>query len=276
MIAALEPAAGTTLPAAAPDLPARLAELQRTVSASRLNTWHSCRLKFWFHYVQRLTKPPSAARHVGSVVHSVLQAWNLARWRREPFRTEQRQAAFSASWNAQPPGIAWENEQEAQRQMAWGLLETNFRDTPIPADETPEAVEVTVEADLAAHGLPKLIGILDLVRSGGRIVDFKTSAKTPDAAQVTHQHETQTSCYAVLYREATGKTEGGIELHHLVKLKTPKLVVTALPRMNDGQRTRLFRLLESYVTGVQRRDFVPSPGMQCGSCEFFNECRQWH
>jgi putative RecB family exonuclease len=62
----------------------------------------------------------------------------------------------------------------------------------------------------------------------------------------------------------------------LVKLKNPKLVITALPSMSDAQQTRLFRLMEAYVDGLERRDFVPSPGLQCVSCEFFNECRAWH
>jgi putative RecB family exonuclease len=61
------------------------------------------------------------------------------------------------------------------------VLEKYFTDTPIKADEMPEAVEVPVEADLAQHGLPVLIGVLDLVRAGGRIVDFKIRGQ--DAGQ---------------------------------------------------------------------------------------------
>jgi putative RecB family exonuclease len=119
-----------------------------------------------------------------------------------------------------------------------------------------------------------LIGVLDLVQQGV-IIDFKTSSTTPHPERVAHTTEVQTSSYAVLYREATGRRETGIELHHLVKLKNPKLVVTALPPMSANQQTRLFRLMEAYVNGLERRHFVPSPGMQCTSCEFFNECRLW-
>jgi len=45
--------------------------------------------------------------------------------------------------------------------------------------------------------------------------------------------------------------------------------------MSDPQQTRLFHLIEAYVRGLDRRDFVPSPGLQCTSCEFFHECRAW-
>jgi putative RecB family exonuclease len=41
--------------------------------------------------------------------------------------------------------------------------------------------------------------------------------------------------------------------------------------MSDAQRTRLFHLIEAYVNGLESRDFVSSPGLQCASCEFFNE-----
>jgi len=45
--------------------------------------------------------------------------------------------------------------------------------------------------------------------------------------------------------------------------------------MTDTQQVRLFRMMESYVEGLAREDFVPSPGFHCAGCEFFNECRQW-
>lgn len=155
------------------------------------------------------------------------------------------------------------------------MLEVYFAETPIAANERPEAVEVRVEADLAPHGLPKLIGVMDLVRSGHRIVDYKTAGQTPNPERAEHMHETQTSSYAVLYREGTGHKESGIELHHLVKLKKPKLVVTPVGPMTDRQQTRLFRMIESYLEGLEREDFVPSPGFGCSSCEYFSECRKW-
>ena len=161
-------------------------------------------------------------------------------------------------------------------ETAWHLLLCYFAQTPIKEDERPEGVEVTVEADLGKHGLTKLVGIIDLIRAGGNIVDFKTSGQTPNADRAVHLHETQLACYAVLYRDATGKKESGMELHHLVKLKVPKLVVTPLGAMLEYQQTKLFRLIESYLEGIRRQDWVPNPNvMSCACCEFFNECRAW-
>ena len=251
-------------------------ELTATVSASRLTTFHQCRLRFYFRYLSGIVKPKPAALHLGSSVHETLQFWNRARWHRHAVTLKDLHDAFSGAWSELREADSPEFEDEdGEKQTGWKLLETYFRESPIPGDERPEAVEVSVEADLSVHGLPKLVGVLDLVRPGGRIVDFKTSGKTPDPEQVAHTTEGQTTAYGVLYREATGHAESGIEIHTLVKTKAPKLIVTAMPPATEAQVTRLFRGIESYVAGLEREDFVPSPGLQCASCQFFPECRRW-
>ncbi|MCX6851068.1 MAG: PD-(D/E)XK nuclease family protein, partial [Verrucomicrobia bacterium] len=163
----------------------------------------------------------------------------------------------------------------ADKTTGWRLLDTYLRESHLSAEVKPDAVEVPVEADLQQHGLPRLIGILDLVQQC-QIIDYKTSATTPNADKVAHSTEIQTSSYAILYRHNTSTQEAGMQLHHLVKLKNPKVVITTLPPMSPPQQTRLFRQMEAYLEGLQRRDFIPSPGMHCSSCEYYNECRLWH
>jgi CRISPR/Cas system-associated exonuclease Cas4 (RecB family) len=250
-------------------------ELLRSVSASRVSTFQSCRLKFYFQYVEGLSAEKSGARLVGSAVHQVLRKWNLARWRKQPIDIEALKHELSRFFDG--ADVEWHQEERKEHDdQAWSLIDTYLAQTPIPPKEAAEGVEVAVEADLTTHGLTKLVGVLDLVRPGGRIVDFKTAAQTPNPEKAVHLHETQLSVYGVLYRESTGKRESGFELHNLVKLKTPKLVVVAAPQMSDQQRTRLFKQLESYLEGVRREDWVPSPSpMSCACCEFFDKCRRW-
>ena len=251
-------------------------ELLQSVSASRLSTWQQCRLKFWFRYISPIQKPKTAALHLGSSVHETLKYWNKARWKKETPTLKQLHDVLITAWAVDEGTVPvkWEDgQEEEQKTTAWRLLETYFRESPIKQDEKPEAVEVSVEADLSSHGLPKLVGIIDLVRPPGLIVDFKTSGKTPDPEQAIHTTETQTTGYSILYREGTGQKETGIELHHLIKTKCPKLIVTCVPPATEQKITRLLRSIESYVHGLDTRDFVPSPGQQCASCEYFNECR---
>lgn len=274
MIAALSKPPTGTMP---PPLAQVLRDLAKTVSASRLNTFHSCRLKFFFRYVRQVAKPPTAALAVGKAVHSVLQAWNLARWRGREFGPDTLRETVEKAW-ADPEiqtGVDWQGDEAEHRLVVTNLVDTYLRDTPIPPGEKPQGVEVSVEADLALRGGPRLIGIIDLVRPGGLVVDFKTSGQTPSPDRSTHQNELQLTCYGVLYREATGQKEAGFELHHLVKTKVPKLVVVPVPAVTAAQETRLYRAVESYISGLERKDFVPSPGLGCAACEYFLECRAW-
>lgn len=251
--------------------------LSEPVSSSRLNTFHSCRMRFYFRYILQLEKPVAAALHVGKAVHQVLQHWNKQRWLKKPTHPEQLREVLEDAWNptetSEPVSFDSPEEERLEKEKAWAILEVYFQQTPVPLEETPEAVEVLVETDLHKHGLPSLRGVIDLIRPGGVIVDFKTTGTTPHEQLVLHRNERQLSCYALLYREATGRREKGFELHHLVKTKTPKLVVTRHRPMTAVQESKLLRSIESFVNGVERADWVPSPGLQCSSCEYFNECR---
>ena len=252
--------------------------LDEPVSASRLNLFHSCRLKFFFRYVEKISKPTSPALHVGKSVHHSLQEWSNRRWRGEAVTSENLRESFDGWWagsQEHDQAVSWEDgaDEETERQKAWNLVNHYLQETPIPPDEKPLAVEVSVECDLGSHGLPVLRGVIDLIRPGGLVVDFKTTATSPNEDQALHRNETQLTAYGLLYREATGSKESGFELHHLVKTKVPKLVVTRHKPVTEKQKSKLFRSIESYLGGVQREDWVPSPGLQCAACEYFNECR---
>ena len=251
----------------------RLEQLKRTVSASRLNCFHSCRLKFYFRYVLELSKETPPALFLGKVVHWALQQWSKNRWRGSATDPESLKLDFISNWEATQAvdQVEWESGEESQQQeKAWNLVEMYLQETPIPPDEKPEGVEVVVEADLSSG--PKLLGVIDLVRPRGKVVDFKTSATTPQAEHAIHRNLTQLTAYGILHREATGSEASGFELHHLIKTKTPKLVVTTAGQIGTREEDRFHRLVDSYITGIDLEDWVPSPGMQCLSCEFFNEC----
>jgi len=259
--------------------PAKSDDSPAPLSASRLKCFQTCRLQYYFRYVERIPKPTAPALLVGQVVHAVLQTWNLTRWRGEDASVERMRLAFEAHWvdRTERGPISWKDpdDEPGQRARAWKLVEHYLAHSPVPLEERPEAVEVVVERDLPARGLPPLKGVIDLVRDGGRIVDFKTTARTPDDTQARHLNEVQLGCYALLYREATGREESGFELHHLVKTRKPGLVVTGMEPMRRGQIDRLLRVMESHVAGVAAGDFVPSPGLHCGFCDYFAECRRW-
>ncbi len=50
-------------------------------------------------YVLQITKPKTVALHYGSVVHLVLQYWNMMRWRKQPFDITKLKQVISTAAN---------------------------------------------------------------------------------------------------------------------------------------------------------------------------------
>jgi len=124
MIATIDPAPVQTPVPAPPQAKVNpIQTLQKSVSASRLNTWLQCRLKFYFRYIQQIPKPKTPSLHVGSVVHLVLQAWNMSRWKKQPFQIEQFKNVFNLGWADQPTKINWDDAEPAEKTTAWAVLE---------------------------------------------------------------------------------------------------------------------------------------------------------
>ena len=71
--------------------------LDEPVSASRLNCFHSCRMKFFFRYVEKIQKRASIALHVGKAVHAGLQQWSKRRWMGNPCGAEDIKPRFCDS-----------------------------------------------------------------------------------------------------------------------------------------------------------------------------------
>src|SRR5947207_13848288 len=85
-----------------------IAELTKTISASRLSTWQRCRLQFYFRYVAGIRKSQTPALHIGTSVHTVLQQWNLARWHGRHLEVQQLRETFSRAW------VIWQDAEEIE------------------------------------------------------------------------------------------------------------------------------------------------------------------
>ena len=88
----------STAIAEAPPAPPRaevISHLQKMASPSRLLAFLQCRLKFFFQYVEGITKAKTGALHVGTAVHSVLKTWNKARWKLQPLTLKELHDEFT-------------------------------------------------------------------------------------------------------------------------------------------------------------------------------------
>jgi len=152
----------------------------------------------------------------------------------------------------------------------------------VPKDERPSAVEVAVELPLVDPatgedlGIP-LLGIMDLILAsagGSLIVDFKTSSRSSEPSEITH--EIQLSSYAYLFRQVSDRAEAGLEIRSLVKTKTPKVEIHRYPPRTDAHFRRLFAVIREYLDSLDAGRFNYRPGWGCGMCDFRDgHCHDW-
>ena len=246
------------------------------LSASRLKSFLTCRLRFFYEKVLGLKAPASPALQVGKAVHAGLQHFNLARWRGGDASLAATLQAYDKVYGElevqDPVDYECKDRQEC--------IDTGRRvlDAYLGSDLAADTRRILgVEAYLRREdGLPlPLVGVVDLALEGNVPVDFKTVAATPVLEDEAWQNELQLTTYHLLMQDATGEEPGPGELVYLVKLKTPKIIKQVLPPVTQAQVDRLKALADVYADGVSRQDYHPSPGMQCRWCSYRTQCAAW-
>jgi putative RecB family exonuclease len=155
--------------------------------------------------------------------------------------------------------------------------------TALPADEPrPLAVEAALEAPLVDPvtgedlGIP-LVGIVDLVldgREGPAVIDFKTSARSTEPLEISH--EIQLSSYSYLFRHVEQRQEAGLEIRSLIKTKVAKVEFHAYAARTDAHFRRLFAVVKEYLDALDAGRFNYRPGFGCGFCDYRGgPCRCW-
>ena len=247
------------------------------ISHSRLKSWLTCRLRFFYEKVLGLKSPASPALQVGKAVHAGLQHYHLARWQggdTSPVKTQEAYAKAYGELEVQDPVDYGDKDRQECVDTGSRVLDA-YLGSELAAD--PRRI-LGVEAYLRREGgdLPlALVGVLDLVLEGNVPVDFKTVASTPVLEDEAWQNELQLTAYHLLMQDATGEEPGPGELVYLAKLKTPKVIRQVLPKVDQPRIDRFRALAEAYVEGVSREDYYPSPGMQCRWCSFRTQCAAW-
>jgi len=255
------------------------------ISPSRLNTWMACPLKFQLHYVEGIRTPTSPAMFVGKRGHRALEIYGRHRMLGITLEAGDVARRMMDGWDAAVASdemtFAIETDEMAMKKQSVDLVTAYL--AHVPSDEPkPQAVELTMEAPLVDPftgedmGIP-LLGVIDLIlpdEGGQAIIDFKTSSRSAPPLEITH--EVQLSCYAYLFRQATGQKESGLEIRTLVKTKTPKVEFHEYPARTEDHLRRLFSLIREYLDALDTGKFNFRPGWGCSMCDHRDgPCRSW-
>jgi len=228
------------------------------LSASDIETYRSCPLKYKFARVFRIPQEPTMNQRFGILVHQVLERWHAAR----SGSREELLALLDAGWRR---GGFGDSEEERQfRAKAVASLHRYFERDAGESSE-PVWLEKAFQFKLGAHVLRGRVDRVDRLAGGGyELIDYKTG-RPRSAAQL--QEDVQLSLYAVAAREAW-QVESSSEAYHYV-LDDEKVRVPAAELDRDWIAETVARVADA----IQAQGFEPTPShAACSWCDYRIVC----
>jgi RecB family exonuclease len=224
------------------------------LSASDIDTYRICPLKYKFARVFRIPQEPTIAQRFGIVLHQVLERFH----RIEDGSLEQLMELFDASWRRS--GFGDSDDERQYRERAVAALERYWR-----SERESDAEPVWFERSFAFHMGPHLLrGRVDRVdkRPDGsyELIDYKTGkSKTEDDLR----EDIQLSLYQLGARESWRlRTSAQSYYYVLTGEKVPV-------EHSEEELDRVRATVAEIGDGIMRQDFEPTPSPEiCSFCDY--------
>jgi hypothetical protein len=248
------------------------------LSASQLNLYIQCGLKYRFQHVDLIPRPfKSSGLVFGSIVHSTIEWFHKKRKMKKQVPLEMLYKILDSDWFCQKLDneIRYKEGEEENKMILTakemlslyfnspqdGVVDAEFPfRVPLVNPASGERLEVVLE------------GFMDLIEEGDVVTEFKTSAKTMDPDNLSDILQLTTYSYA--YKTLFGKEPSLLRVVNFVKTRTPKMVILETARDNKDYE-RLFYLAKEVLKGIKSGVFFPRQSFMCKDCEYEGLCVEW-
>ena len=232
------------------------------LSASDIETYRTCPLKYKFARVFRIPQEPTLNQRFGIVVHQVLERFHRTSSPPSPGTQDELLGLLADGWRR---GGFGDSEQERQLR---GKAETALRRYHERLEGEPvEPVwfERSFSFRMGPHTLRGRVDRVDLLSGGDHeLIDYKTGRPRTAAAL---RDDVQLSLYAVAAREAWGLETA--EQAYLYVLDDKKVRV---PR-EEIDPAWVTETVMTVAEGIQAQGFEPTPShTACSMCDFRIAC----
>jgi DNA helicase-2/ATP-dependent DNA helicase PcrA len=232
------------------------------LSASAIEMYEKCPLRFKLEREWNLPRDVSAALHYGATMHRVLRTFYDAL----RYDLEIADADLIEMFQADLAGAGIADRYQYDLYLWQGTDQLRQFFEGARSGPRLEVVDTECRFDLTV-GATRLTGRVDRMDRTGpdsvAIVDYKTGkAQSQEDADAS----LQLSLYALAAREAWGKHASHLILHNL---ETNTAVVTK--RTDAELEEAKLRVLEA-AEGIGRGEFAPKVGYQCRFCPYRNLC----
>lgn len=246
------------------------------LSATRLQTYLGCSLKYAFRYVER-REPEFHSPNLafGRAVHSTLATYHQSVLEGAPFKRHQVLALFEADLAAEtvlPLSFSEGESAETLRVEGLALLGAYLEEVSFEVRGAEQSFTVPLVDPFTGELVTDkpLFGYLDLVTPEG-VVELKTGKRKLSEAQLASH--LQLSAYAYAFFREEGYLPR-IQVVGLLRQKQPTITVQETSRTLEELR-RFVYLARAVEQAIGRSAFAPNPGWLCGSCEYAEACQRW-
>ncbi len=247
------------------------------LSASQMNLYFQCSLKYKFQYLDKLPKPFKASGLLfGSAIHSAISWFHKNQLAGRSVPLEKLYSIFTADWYGQKVESVIrykENETETALLLLGREMLNLYYHQPrkqVKGTEIPFTVPL-VRPGHGEHLGINLEGFIDLLEENDSIVEFKTSVRTMDLKDVNLQLTAYSYAYEMLY----GKRPRNLGVVNFLKLKKPKMLWLEV-KNGSVDHQRFFFLAKEALKGIRSGVFFPRHSWWCDGCEYTEPCRGWN
>ncbi|MGD0506998.1 MAG: ATP-dependent DNA helicase [Terriglobales bacterium] len=232
------------------------------LSASAIEIYEECPLRFKLEREWNLPREVSASLHYGAAMHGVLRTfYDVQRYQREISDDDLLEQFRSVLALA---GIADRYQYELYLRQGNEQLRQFFE--AARATAAPEVMETEHRFELQV-GTAKLTGRVDRMDRTGpdtiAIVDYKTGKPK---SQEDADESLQLSLYALAARETLGKRADRLIFHNL-ESNTPVCTTRT-----DGELEAAKARVQKVADGIAQGEFPPNPKYHCAFCPYRNLC----
>lgn len=235
------------------------------LSASDLDTYRTCPLKYKFARVLRVPRDPTINQRFGIVIHQVLERFHAADpdSPARPRALEGLIGLLDTSWRR--AGFGWATDEEVQ---LWHKADDSLRryhQRFHAEDVEPVWFERSFTFMLGDHTLRGRVDRVDRLPDGGyQLIDYKTGRpRTPDELR----DDVQLALYAVAARRAWDlPASSEAYLYVLDDLKVP------LPE-GAADEAWIGEIVGEVAAGISAQNFEPTPSFSaCSICDYQLAC----
>ena len=244
-----------------------------SLSSTRLNTFFTCGMKFYFSYVMGLKIPPSAAMMLGSQFHeSVGYNFEQKIKSHEDLPVDDVLEHFAAGYDIAKQEVAWQPDEDPGKIKDTGIsIVSEYHKVASPQIQ-PAHVEKEFEFQTKEYEFP-FTGRIDCISDVDEILEMKTTSNTP--RHPDFKHILQASFYAMAFR-FHGVKETHVRMDYAIKTKTPR-VKTFLYHVSYQDLLLLVDMIEKMKSTVGKEIWLPNRGSNlCNRrwCGYWDLCEQ--